>query len=83
VAVEGALRVRSPRPRDVRADRGDDGRAKGDVGHEVPVHDVDVQPIGVVGDGLRAFGAEIAKVGGEDGGGDDGGGSHDGGGLWA
>lgn len=54
-----------------------DWRADGDVRDEVPVHDVDVQPVGagVVND-AGAFVREVAEVGGEDGGGDDGFGRH-------
>jgi hypothetical protein len=42
MAVESALSVGFSGPVDVRADLGDDGSAKGDVGHKVAVHDVDV-----------------------------------------
>jgi len=42
VAVEGAFSVGFSGPVDVRADLGDNGSAKGDVGHKVAVHDVDV-----------------------------------------
>lgn len=31
---------------DCAADAGDDGGADGDVGYEVAVHDVDVEPVG-------------------------------------
>ncbi len=44
VAVKGALAVRRCRSLDVGADFGHHGRAEGDVGHEVAVHDVDVKP---------------------------------------
>ena len=64
---------------DVRPDLADDGVAEGDVGHEVPVHYVDVEPVGAGGDGGAAGGAEGGEVGGEDGGGDFGGGGHGGG----
>lgn len=42
VAVEGAFSIGFSGPVDVRADLGDDRGAKGDVGHKVAVHDVDV-----------------------------------------
>ena len=64
---------------DVRSDLADDGVPEGDVGDEVSVHYVDVQPVGAGGDGGAAGGAEGGEVRGEDGGGDDGGGRHGGG----
>jgi hypothetical protein len=42
VAVEGALSVGFSGPVDVGTNLGDDGRAKGDVWHEVAVHDIHV-----------------------------------------
>lgn len=49
-----------------------DAGAEGYVGNEVSVHDVNMQPVGVVGvDGVSAGFAEAAEVGGEDGGRDD------------
>jgi hypothetical protein len=42
VAVKGALSVGLGWPVDVRPDLSDDGSAKGNVGHKVAVHDVDV-----------------------------------------
>lgn len=42
-------------------------RAERHVGHEMPVHDVDVQPVRAVGlDRVRACFAQAAEVGGED-----------------
>lgn len=52
VAVEGALSIGLGWPLNVRADLGDDGSAKGDVRNEVAVHDVYVQPVCAVADGV-------------------------------
>lgn len=81
MAVKGALagRVDVLGALDERADLGDDGGAKGHVGDEVAVHDVDVQPVRAL---LHLEGALLAQgreVGAEDGGGDDGVRSHAGG----
>ena len=52
-------------PRDRGADAGYDGGADGDVGDKVPVHDVNVQPIGTfVLDYSTTFVGEGAEVGG-------------------
>ena len=50
--------------------RGDDRRPEGDVGHVMPVHHVEMNPVraGFV-HGAHLF-AELGEVGGEDGGGD-------------
>ena len=64
----------------MRPDLADDGVAEGNVGDEVAVHDVDVQPVGALGHGGAAGEAEGSEVGGEDGGGEFGGWGHDGGG---
>lgn len=69
VAVKRASSVPGRWPVDVRADLGDDGSAKCDVGDEVAVHDVDVEPVCALGYGAGAFFAQVGKVGGEDGGG--------------
>ena len=64
VDVERLLRV--------RADGAHDRRADGDVGHEVAVHDVDVDPVGAGGiDGADLL-AERGEVGGENRRGDEG-----------
>jgi len=44
VAVEGPFPVSGLGAGDVGTDFRDDGRAEGDVGDEMPVHDVDVEP---------------------------------------
>ena len=49
---------------------GGDVGAEGKIGDEVPVHDVNVDPVGI-GDGLDV-GAQVGEVGGQDGGGNDG-----------
>ena len=50
---------------------GGDVGAEGKIRDEVPVHDVDVNPVGV-GDSLDV-GTQVGEVGGQDGGGNDGG----------
>lgn len=60
----------------MRSNLCDHGRSKGHIGDEMTVHNVDVQPVGPAVHGDCAFGAELAKVGAEDGGGDYGGGCH-------
>ena len=54
-----------------RLDRLDDGRAEGDVRHEMTVHDVDVEEIGMGLVDARTLGAEIAEIGRDDGRGDE------------
>jgi len=76
VAVKGARPARALGTRDMRADLGDDGGAKGHVGHKVAIHDVDVQPVGALVHLARALAAQAREVGAEDGGGDNGVGSH-------
>ena len=44
--------------------------AKGDVGHEMAVHHIDMDPVRPLRLDRAAFGAEIGEIGGEDGGGD-------------
>ena len=44
----------------------DDGRAKGQIGHEVSVHHVEVKPIEPCFHGLLAIGGQVREVGGED-----------------
>ena len=66
VAVEGALSVGLGGLLDVWANLGDDGCSKGDVGDKVAVHNVDVQPVCSMADGVRASLAERAKVGAQD-----------------
>lgn len=48
------------------ANLGDDRRAKCDIGDEVAVHDVHVQPVRAMTDGVGACLAQGAKVGAED-----------------
>jgi hypothetical protein len=55
---------------DVRADRGAGGGAEGDVGHEMAVHDIDVNPVRALCLDRLNLGAEIGEVGREDGRGD-------------
>lgn len=50
VAVKGTLSEGLGWPVHMRPDLGDDGCAKGHVGDEVAVHDIDVQPIGALCD---------------------------------
>ena len=44
---------------------GDDGGAEGNIGNELAVHDVEVQPVGPGRGGAGGFLAEAGKVGGE------------------
>ena len=62
VNVERLLGVRPKRLHDTGAD--------GEVGHEMAVHDVDVDPVGPGLIDRAHFLAEPGEVGGEDGGGD-------------
>lgn len=50
VAVKGALSKGLGWPVHMRPDLGNNGRAKGHVGDEVAVHDINVQPIGTLCD---------------------------------
>lgn len=52
-------------------DGGDHGRAEGNVVHEVPIHDVEVHPIGSGVDGTGSFLRDSTEIGGEERGGDD------------
>lgn len=52
VAVEGALSVSLSGLLDVWADLGDNGCSEGDVGDEVAVHDIHVQPVCSMADGV-------------------------------
>ena len=49
------------------ADGLDDGRAEGDVGDEVAVHDVDVDDGAAAGGGAADFVGEVCEVRGQDG----------------
>ncbi len=51
---------------DVLADGFAQGRAKGQVGHEMPVHDIDMHPIGPLGLDRLNFTSEIGEIGGQD-----------------
>ena len=59
VHVEGLVRV--------RAHRRDDRRPEGDVGHEMPIHHVEVEHVGAGRRHRAHFGAEHREVGGQDG----------------
>ena len=54
MAVEGAAGEGAGGAGDMGSDLTDDGGTEGDVGHEVAVHYVDVQPVGAVGHGVGA-----------------------------
>ena len=58
----------------VRAERLHHGRADREVGHEMAVHHVDVDPVGAGFVDRAHFLAELGEVGGEDGGSDERGG---------
>lgn len=71
MAVKGALAVGLGGTGNMGANLGHDGGTKGHVGDEVAVHDVDVQPVGSLGNLGRAFAAQGAEVGTQDGGSND------------
>ncbi len=48
----------------------DHRRAKGDVVHEVAVHDVQMHPVRTIADGASDFGADSGEIRGQQGGGD-------------
>lgn len=54
VAVKGALAKSIGGPVDMGADLGDNGSSKGNVGHKVTVHDIDMQPVCALPDGVGA-----------------------------
>ena len=76
MAVKGSCAVGLSRPGNMRADLRNDGGAKGDIGDEVAIHDVDMEPVRALVHLGRAFMAERAEVGAEDGGGYNGRGAH-------
>ena len=63
VHVEHLFRVAANRLHHIRAD--------GDVGNEMAVHDVDMDPVGAGGVNRPDFLAELGEIGGEDRRGDD------------
>ena len=68
VAVENLRRV--------RAQRRDDGRAERDVGHEMAVHHVEMNPVGAGRDDVGDLLPELGEIGGEDRGRDERSGRH-------
>jgi hypothetical protein len=76
VAIESATTAGFGGTVDAAADLGYDGAADGHIGHEVAVHNVDVQPVGALLHLLGAVMAQIGEVGAENGGGDDSGRCH-------
>lgn len=52
VAIKGSLAELLAGLVDVRTDHGDDGSAKGHVGYKVAVHDIDMEPVSAVADGV-------------------------------
>lgn len=68
VAIKGTPLSRSSWLWDVRANLGDDGVAKGHIGHEMAVHNVDMKPVGAAVHGGCTFLAELGEVCAEDGG---------------
>jgi len=62
VAIECALAARVLWSGDVRADFGDDGSAEGHVWHEMPVHDVQMDPIASIIDYAGAHRPKISKI---------------------
>ena len=78
MAVKGPLAVGMSRPANMRADLGDNGSSKGDIGDEMAIHDIDMEPVRPLGHFGRAFLAELREIGAEDGGSYNGGGAHSG-----
>lgn len=76
MAVKGSPPLCRLGPLNVRSNLCDDGRAKGDIGHEMAVHDVDMDPVRVGAYQAGALGAQLGKVGREDGRRDNGGRRH-------
>lgn len=60
----------------MRTDLGDNGSSEGDVGNEVTIHDINVEPVRPLFHLGRAFLAEGSEIGAEDGGSYDRGGTH-------
>lgn len=79
MAVKGSLAVGLSRPANMRTDLGDNGSSKGDVGNEMAIHDIDMEPVRPLVHLGRAFLAELREIGAEDGGSYNGGGTHGGG----
>lgn len=65
MAVKGALAKGLGGPVDVRTDHCDNGSAECHVGDKVAVHNVDVEPVCAMADGVRAGLAQGTKVGRE------------------
>ena len=82
MAVKGSLAVGLSRPANMRTDLGDNRSSKGDIGDEMAIHDIDMEPVGTLVHLGRAFLAELREIGAEDGGSYNGGGTHSGGGSW-
>ena len=60
----------------VRPQGADDIRAECDVRHKMPVHHIQMHPVGAGGDHMVHLVAELGEVGGEHRGGDDQGAGH-------
>ena len=52
VAIKGAPAMVGPGALDMGAYLCYDRRSEGDVGHEVAIHDIDVQPVGAMANGV-------------------------------
>ena len=79
MAVKGSLAVGLSRPANMRTDLGDNRSSKGDIGDEMAIHDIDMEPVGTLVHLGRAFLAELREIGAEDRGSYNGGGTHSGG----
>lgn len=66
MAVEGTAAVGLLGRVDVLPDLGDNGCSEGHVRDEVAIHDIDVQPVGALCDGVGAGLTQGREVGGED-----------------
>lgn len=79
MAVKSTFAMGFGWPVDMRADLGDHGRPKRDIGNKVTVHDVHVQPIRPLLHLVRTFPSERREIGAENRGRNNGGGTHGGG----
>lgn len=70
VTIESAGTILFGGTVDATTNMRDNGTAEGHVGHEVTVHDIDMEPIGALFNFLRTVMAQVGEVGTKDRGGD-------------
>lgn len=64
MAVKCSFSVRLGRLLNVTPDFCNHWCTKGDVGHEMSVHDIDMEPICSLSDRVATFSSEVCKIGG-------------------